>query len=169
MYILLLGNLIALIASIIMLYSGLLKNKKRVLYTQTIQICLSVISNVILGGIVGAIVNFTSVIRNILCYSDKLNLVSKIIITIFVTFLSLKFNNIGIIGLLPLISTITYLWLMNIKNIIKFKYLIIFTMILWFIYVFIIKSYSSAVFDLMTVIANMYSIIKIIAMDNKGV
>ena len=76
---------------------------------------------------------------------------------------------LGLIGILPLISTIVYLWLMNIKNIIKFKYLIIFTMILWFIYDFSIKSYSSAVFDLMTVIANMYSIIKIIAMDNKGV
>lgn len=158
---LIIGNIIALIASVIMVYSGLLKSKKKILYAQTIQICLSVVSNIVLGGIVGAIVNFISAIRNILCYKDKLNLVSKIIITIFVTGLSIKFNNIGMIGLLPLISTITYLWLMNTKNIVYFKLLIMFTMILWFIYDLFIKSFTSSIFDMMTVITNVYSIIKI--------
>ena len=162
------GNIIALIASLLMVYSGIIKQKKKFLYTQTIQIGLSVISNIVLGGIVGAIINALSCIRNILCYKDKLGLKEKIILTILALVLSLKFNNLGLIGILPLISTIAYLWLMNIKNIIKFKYLIIFTMILWFIYDFSIKSYSSAFFDLMTVIANVYSIMKIKSMDNKG-
>ena len=58
---LLLGNIIALIASFIMVYSGLLKTKKRVLYAQTIQIGLFVISNMILGWIVGVIVNIINV------------------------------------------------------------------------------------------------------------
>ncbi len=161
MYTLLLGNIIALIASVIMVYSGLLKSKKKVLYAQTIQICLSVVSNIVLGGIVGAIVNFISAIKNILCYKNKLNLLSKIIITVSVCVLSIKFNNIGIIGFLPLISTITYLWLMNTKNIIYFKLLIIFTMILWFVYDLFIKSFTSSIFDMMTVITNIYSIFKL--------
>ncbi len=156
-----LGNIIALIASIIMVYSGMLKSKQKVLYAQTIQICLSVISNIILGGIVGAIVNFISAIRNILCYKDKLNLLSKILITVSVVVLSIKFNNIGMIGFLPLISTIIYLWLMNTKNIIYFKLLIIFTMILWFVYDLFIKSFTSSIFDMMTVITNAYSIFKL--------
>ena len=37
------GNIVALIASIIMVYSGYLKQKKQILYAQTIQIGLSVL------------------------------------------------------------------------------------------------------------------------------
>ena len=158
---LLLGNIIALIASFIMVYSGLLKTKKRVLYAQTIQIGLFVISNIILGGMVGVIVNIINVIRNILCYKDKLNLLSRIILTILVTVLSIVFNNMGIIGYLPLISTVLYLWFMNTKNIVYFKLLIIFTTILWLIYDFTIKSYTSSIFDMMTVITNTYSVFKL--------
>lgn len=154
------GNIIALIASIIMVYSGYLKQKKKILYVQTIQIGLSVLSNIVLGGITGAIINAISCVRNILCYKEKLNNKSKIILIALATILSLCFNNLGTIGLLPLISTITYILLMNIKNVIKFKYLIIFTMILWFFYDLYIKSYTSACFDAMCIITNMGSIIQ---------
>ena len=75
--------------------------------------------------------------------------------------LTILFNNLGIIGYLPLLSTVVYLWLMNIKNIIHFKYLIIFTMILWAIYDFTIMSYTSCVFDVLTVLSNIISIIQI--------
>lgn len=154
------GNIIALIASIIMVYSGYLKEKKKILYIQTIQIGLSVLSNIVLGGITGAIINAISCVRNILCYKEKLNNTSKIILIALATILSLCFNNLGTIGLLPLISTITYIMLMNMKNVIKFKYLIIFTMILWFFYDLYIKSYTSACFDVMCIITNVGSIIQ---------
>lgn len=158
---LIIGNIVALIASIIMVYSGYLKQKKKILYTQTIQIGLSVLSNIILGGITGAISNLISCIRNILCYKEKLNNIAKVILIILATILSLCFNNLGFIGLLPLISTITYILLMNIRDVIKFKYLIIFTMILWLFYDIYIKSYTSACFDFMNVVANFISIFQI--------
>ena len=121
------GNIIALIASILMVYSGMLKQKKKILYFQTVQIGLSVISNIILGGITGAIINALSLIRNILCYKDKLGIKEKIVITILAIILTFKFNNLGYIGLLPLISTVSYIWLMNVEDVRKFKLLIIFT------------------------------------------
>lgn len=155
------GNVIALIASLIMVYSGAIKNKKKILYFQSIQIGLSVISNIVLGGITGAIINALSFIRNILCYKDKLGLKEKVIITFLAVILSILFNNLGIIGYLPLISTVTYLWLMNTKDVIKFKYLIIFTMVLWSLYDLIIKSYTSFVFDIFTIVTNIISIIQI--------
>ena len=155
------GNIVALVASILMVYSGILKQKKKILYVQTIQIGLSVISNIILGGIVGAIINAISWIRNVLYYKNKLGLKAKIIITLISIILSLKFNNICFIGVLPLITIIVYLWLMNINDVTKFKLLIIFTMILWFIYDLTIKSYSSSIFDLATAVVNMYSIIQL--------
>lgn len=161
------GNIIALIASIIMVYSGFLKQKKTILYTQTIQIGLSVLSNIVLGGITGAIINALSCVRNILCYKDKLDLKSKIILIFLATTLSLMFNNLGVIGLFPVISTITYILLMNTKDIIKFKWLIVFTMLMWLIYDLFIKSYTSAIFDFMNIVANIISIIQIRLQNKK--
>ena len=144
-----------------MVYSGILKEKKKILYIQTVQIGLSVISNIVLGGITGAIINAISMIRNIICYKEKLGFKERILITILSITLSLKFNNLGIIGFLPVVSTITYVWLMNIKDVKKFKLLIAFTMLLWLIYDIIIKSYTSAIFDFMTLIANVITIFQI--------
>ena len=155
------GNIIALIASILMVYSGTSKQKKKILHFQTVQIGMLVISNIILGGITGAIINALSLIRNTLCYKDKLGLKEKVVITILATILTLKFNNLGYIGLLPLISTVTYIWLMNIKNVKRFKLLIIFTMLMWFIYDIIIKSYTSAIFDFINIVANIVTLFQI--------
>ena len=158
---LILGNIVALLGSLLMVYTGLIKKKQKIILFQTVQIGLYVLSNIILGGITGAIINALSMIRNILCYKNKLGLKEKIIITILSIVLSLSFNNLGIIGLLPVISTVTYIWLIDIKNVSRFKILIIFTMILWFIYDMTIKSYTSAFFDFMNICANIISIILI--------
>ncbi len=158
---LVIGNIIALIASILMVFSGIIKKKKGVIYVQSLQIGLFVISNLVLNGISGAIINAISLVRNILCYKDRLGFKEKIIITFVSTLLTIYFNNLGLIGLLPLISTVVYLWLMTIKNIIKFKILIIFTIILWCIYDFTIQSYTAFAFDILTILTNIIAIIKI--------
>lgn len=66
------ANGIFLIGSFLMVYAGILKNKKAVLLVQTIQIILFIIGNLLLGGITGAISNALGALRNILCYFDKL-------------------------------------------------------------------------------------------------
>ena len=71
------------------------------------------------------------------------------------------FNNMGIIGLLPLVSMIIYILLMNIKDVIKFKYLIIFTMLLWFVYDLCVKLYTAACFDFLTIVTNIIAIVQI--------
>ena len=160
------GNVLALIASLLFVYSGILKNKKKILIAQCIQKGLSTISNIVLQGYSGAITHAISLIRNILCYYDKLNIVVKIIITIITIALSISFNNLGLIGLLPLISSIIYLWLMDTKDIIKFKYIMLITIILWAIYDITIKSYTSFIFGIFSAITTIISIIQI---KNKGI
>lgn len=155
------GNVIAFIAALIMVYSGLMKNKKKIIYAQSVQLGLISISDLIMGGVTGAIVNLVSCVRNILCYKNKLNITAKILITLITTILSIKFNNLGFIGLLPLISTIVYIWTMDTRNVIKLKIVIILTMITWFIYEMTIKLYISAIFDIANIIANIITIKKI--------
>ena len=169
------GNVIALAASLLMVYSGLLKKAKEVVYVQSMQIALLIASNLVLGGIPGAIVNTINLIRNIIFYNDKLNNLIKIILTALTLFLGIHFNNLGIIGYLPIIAGISYLWFMDIRDPKKFKYLNIISLILWFIYDFCIYSFSSALFDMATVVTNIIAISKlnkdkkihIIKYDNK--
>lgn len=155
---LIIGNVAALLASIAMTLSGLFKNKKQIIFMQIIQVALAVISNLVLGGYVGAIVNFINLIRNIICYKDKLDIKGIIIITILSIGLSLYFNNLGIVGLFPLVASTAYLWFMNIKEVTKFKVMIILTTILWLIYDIFIRSYTAALFDAATIITNFFTV-----------
>ena len=123
----LIANAIALIASLLMVYTGYIKKKEKILFFQTIQIGLSVISNLILGGITGAIINALGLIRNILCYKEKLNKMAQIILIILSILLGVYFNNLALIGLLPIISNVVYIVFMNIKDVIKFKYNVLYS------------------------------------------
>lgn len=152
------GNIIALIASLLMVYTGFLKNKKKIIFLQTIQILLYTVGNFLLNSIPGAIINILNCIRNILCYENKLGKKEKIIITILSIILTLKFNNLGIIGYLPGIISVSYIWLMTTKDVVKFKTLIIITTVLWFIHDIYIGLYTSAIFDFASIIANFISI-----------
>ena len=152
------GNIISLLASVLMTYSGYIKSKGKFLIVQIVQMSLSALSNFILGGITGTIINLVNIIRNVLCYKNKLNKYSIILILTLSISLSLYFNNLSFIGILPLISTILYTTLMNVKDIKKFKYLTITTMILWFIYDIYIMNYVSALFDLLTIGSNSIAI-----------
>lgn len=155
------GNIISFIASIIMVYAGYIKEKKKILFMQIIQISLSVVSNLVLGGYTGAIINALSCVRDILCYKDKLGVKEKIILIFLSVTLTLIFNNLGWIGLLPLMSTTVYIIFMNVRDVKKFKYLTIYTMLMWLIYEFYIKSYTSSVFDFFTIISCVIALIQI--------
>lgn len=152
------GNIISLLASVLMTYSGYIKSKGKFLIVQIVQMSLSALSNFILGGTTGTIINLVNIIRNVLCYKNKLNKYSIILILTLSISLSLYFNNLSFIGLLPLLSTILYTTLMNIKDIKKFKYLTIITMLLWLIYDICIMNYVSALFDLLTIGSNSIAI-----------
>lgn len=158
---LIIGNIIAFIASLLFVYSGILKKKKKILIVQIIQKGFSAISNIVLKGYSGAVVHFISLIRNILCYYDKLYLMEKIVISILTIILAIIFNNTGMLGILPLISSLIYLWFMDTKDIIKFKYLMLITIILWGTYDLSIKSYTSFGFNVFSAIATIISIIQI--------
>ena len=76
------GNIIALIGSILMVYVGVIKDKKGILVVQSLQIGLLAISNLVLNGISGFIINTINFIRNIICYKELLSLKVKIFLSI---------------------------------------------------------------------------------------
>jgi len=155
------GNLLALVASSLMIYSGILKKKDEIIYIHSVEKALSVISNIVLGGITGAITSAIGLVRNLLCYKDKLKIKEKIIIITVTLFFSLKYNNLGIIGLLPIFATVLYTLFMDTKDIIKFKILSISTTMMWLIYNIYIIAYIAAFIQSIQIIANIVSIHKL--------
>lgn len=162
------GNAIALIAAIIMTASGYIKSKEKTLFWQTIQISLNTISCFVLGANSGGIVNMLSLPRNILAYKNKLVLQAKIIIWIQTVVLSLYFNSNGWIGYLPVISTTVYIFLMDKLKDIKFKELVIFTLIMWGTHDFFVRNYVSCFFDAACIITSSIAIYRIMKERKDG-
>jgi len=164
---LILGNAIALFAASFSIILGIIKNRKKIIYIQILQSFTYAISNIILGGISGAIADLIGVIRNILCYKEKLTKVAILSLIILSTLLTLVFNNLSFIGFLPLFSTIIYTSFMNEKNPLKFKLLFLINSILWFFYSLVIKNYPSAIFNLFAIIASAITAYQIYKKQNK--
>ena len=143
---LIIGNVVALLASLFMVYSGILKKKTQILIAQNIQIILLIISNIILGGISGAISNTAGLIRNLLYQKKWLKMPVKILLTVISSAIAIKLNTEGLVGYLPLLANAVYIFLMDLKDVKKFKLLLI--------------SYTSAVFDFATIVANITVLIK---------
>ena len=147
----LIANIIGLIGSILMVLMGLLKKKKDVLLAQNVQLILLGISNCMMGGYIGAIVNAIALFRNILWGKGKLNMFWIVIIMIVTITIGVIFNTKGPIGYLPVIAMLIFLLFMNIKDMIKFKMMTAVVMFLWFIYDLELGVYTTALFDLITV------------------
>lgn len=157
----LIGNLISLVASVIMTTSGFFKSQKKTLFWQSIQISLNALSCFVLKAYSGAIVNCLSLPRNILAYKEKLTPPVKLIIGIITVVLSVIFNSTGIIGYLPIISTVVYISLMDKLKDAPFKLLVIFTLILWGIHDFYVKNYVQSFFDVACIVTSAIAIWRI--------
>lgn len=157
----LIGNIIALIASFIIIYYGFEKNKKKILFAQIIECILAIAYNFFLQGYTAIIVDILNIILLILGYKEKITFTIKLLINLCAIVLAFFFNNLGIIGFIPIIIIIIYSWGLNTKNIIKFKLLNILLLILWVIHDLTIKSYPSVICELLGIIGSLYSIYKI--------
>ena len=156
------GNIIALLASFFMVLAGCINNKKGVLSVQTIQLILLTVSTFILGGYAGTIINALSVGRNILCYKERFNLNWRIVFSALSIVIPLWVDNLSLIGVLPIISSLLYIWFINEKDMVKIKWLLIVTALLWFIYDILIQSYTSAIFNFLCAILALVTLIKLL-------
>ena len=151
------------VACVIMVCIGLLKTRKQVLWWQSVQIGLMTIASSFLGTIPGLIANIIGLVRNVLSYNSKLNKVTQVLLSLISVVCILVFNNIGWLGLLPMVATVTYNFIINTKDVTKLKIVLLSTSIMWAVHDFAIQSYIAGVFD---VFSAMTCIIGIIHKEN---
>lgn len=152
------GNVVMFIGAALMSIIGLFKNKKTIIAAQTGQISLMTAGSLLLGSIPGAVVNALSIVRNLLCYNGKLTKTVKGILIFLTVTISVIFNNIGIVGFLPIIASVAFIVFMDTENVVELKWLIIATASMWMIHDIYIQAYSVVPFDILTIITNFVSL-----------
>ena len=150
----LIANIIDFLASILMVASGSIKKKAKILAVQIIQLLMQSVSMLLLGGITGAVNNVLSCLRNYICYKEKMNAVWKAVLIVASIALTLLLNDQGLLGLIPVVVCTVYILLMDIKDPIAFKLLVTLTFVPWVFYHFFIGAYVAAIFDTLSVITN---------------
>ena len=148
------ANVIDFLASILMVASGSIKKKAKILAVQIVQLLMQSVSMLLLGGITGAVNNVLSCLRNYLCYKEKLNPLWKAFLIVASIGLTILLNDQGLLGLIPVVVCTVYILLMDIKDPIAFKLLVTLTFVPWVFYHFYLGAYVATVFDTLSVITN---------------
>lgn len=164
---LVLGNFIMLIGSILMVLCGYIKSAKRTILVQGFQMFLMGLGNIFLGSSTAAFMNFFAIIRNIVCYKGKLNNYWKVLFIIVSASVGLAINSLGFIGVLPILASGIFTLLMGVDNDSKLKKVIIFTNILWLIHDIFILSYFAAIFDILGIVTCIIALYRIKKEKNK--
>lgn len=152
---LILGNILDLIASLLLIYSGTLYVRRQILVVDMFRGFLSAFGRLILGSFTGFVSSTSTFVRNLLYYKGKLSLKNKLIVGFLTIFLSLKFGNISFLSLIPTAISVSYLFLFDMEKIENFKLLNAFYSALWFIYKIYIRSFLSAAVEILVLITNL--------------
>ena len=155
------GNVISFAGAMLMVAIGLLKTRKSILLTQCAMFGLMGASNIILGGLTGAVSSLVSIIRNLFCLKGPLSVQFKLFIIIVQVLLSARVNTLGWIGWLPIISACFYTWMIDVKDETMLKTVLIIAQSMWFIYDLTIQNYVAFTFDILTILSNLYGMISL--------
>lgn len=158
MNIILIANAISLIGAGLMILAGLIKSKRNILLTQCIQFTLMGVSNFLLGGISGTISNVLSILRNLFTFRWTLTPLWKFIFIAVQAGLTIVGNTLGWLGWIPVVSVASLTLILDTKNEILLKAVIIFGLVLWVIFDLALLNYVSAAFDVFAIVTNLIGI-----------
>lgn len=150
----LLGNLSALAGCTIMVCTGLIKQKKHILATQCIQFLFMGLANLALGAHAGVVANVVSIARNLVFCKVEATMVLKLLFTVLQIALTLEAAMQNLYEWLPILGVVIFTFSLNLRSPVRFKLIIIFTMVLWLIYDLHHHNYVSALFDALTILSN---------------
>lgn len=156
--ILLIGNALAFMGCILMVLTGVIKKKERVLYVQCVQFALMGGGNFVLGAYSGVVANVLSIVRNLIFAKTGGTKWLKIAFIAVQAAITLLTGDGGVLIWLPVIATVALTWALDTSNIVVFKLAIAFGQLMWMIYDFNYQNYVGFVFDIMAVVSNLWGI-----------
>ena len=143
---LILGNIFAALGAACVVISVAKKNKKDLIWWQAINIFFSILANVALFAYAALITNCFGIIRNILFCKNKLTSKATFILSAVCLITGTYMNNLGVIGLLAVIASVSYtIFMYTTKNEQQMRYALTINMLLWFIHNLYVQAYPSAI------------------------
>lgn len=155
------GNIISLIACTVMVLIGFIKNKNRFLAMQILQFALNAVSRLFLGAVGGAIGSIISLVRNIIIAKWKCTKWLKFALIAIQILLSAGTFTLNPITWLPILAAGTFTWYIDTDDVMRFKWVVIITAVMWAVYDLYHLNFVSVWFDAFTVASNGWSMIQI--------
>ena len=156
------GNMISFVAAVLLGLSCWSRNSRRVFIYQLGENLIYSLSAIVFGSYSAAVSTLLSAVRSLLivkgCYTKKY----MCFFAVSTAVLGMITNTKGVIGLLPVIATVQFAYgsyrFTDIKGI---KWMFIINLILWDIYAFWIKDFSSAIAWAITLMITVVSLVKV--------
>lgn len=163
---LIVGNFFSLLSAICIWVSVVKQSKKDFMYWQIGDTFFGIVANVALYAYAALVISIICFVRNILSFMDKLTQKITIVLLLISVVVGLYANNLGAIGLLPIIASASYTVCIYLtKNEQQMRYALMINMGLWFIHNLYVQAYPSAVANIVLCFWTGWQIVKYI--ENK--
>lgn len=157
---LIIGNIISFIAAVFLGISCYAKDRKKIFSYQLVNCATYTVASYFFGTYAAITTLFFCCLRSILIIKDKYSAAVAYALTIAIIAFGILTNNRGIVGLLPVIASVLYsLCCYYIKDPNLTRYSILVNEIIWVIYAFIIKDFSTGICDTIIIIVDITAII----------
>ena len=157
----LLAQVFSAIGALCVAISSFAKSKNKMLVWQITDYIFTAIANLLLGGYTGALTISISIIRNSLMVKKQMTKTILTILIVIQIIVGTYLNQLGLIGYLPIISSVSYSLAIAITpNLQWLRWVIIENMLLWLIYDLTIQAYPATVTDITITLTTLIAIIK---------
>lgn len=103
-----LGNIASLLSCLLDSFSATKKNKKDMIRIQCFSVLIYMVANMFLQAYSAIVQNVCALVRNVLAANEIKNKIVEYIIIAAALFFGIYFNNLGLIGLLPVFGNVEY-------------------------------------------------------------
>ena len=155
------GNILGLLGSTMMSLAGIVKDKKRLLLVMCVQYVFLGSANFCLGAYAAVVTCFFGIAMTFLTMNQRFGTVMKILFSAANTVFILAVNKAGLVGLLPLVSMLMFIWALDAKNTVILKTAVAAGMVIWAVHDFYFGNYTTFCFDIVTFVTNMIGIWRI--------
>lgn len=139
------AEVLALLGFILYIYAVIQTNNRSLFRINLLENAINLIKNLLLGGFTAVIVQVFGTISLYLKTKNKFTGYIVYVVVISQIIVGLLVNNKGYLGLLPIIASSSYYFLITkINSNIKIKLLLASNLMIWVIYYIIIKDYVGA-------------------------
>lgn len=168
MWIVVIANIVQLLSAAVEFISNTIKRRKTTIKLQIVSRVLDSTTDILLQGYSGLVVDAADAVRNTLNYRDQLTPRRQFLLVIATITLIPFVNNLGVIGLLPLLATVFFTCTARTRDPYKFKLINALNFLPWVVYDFTIQAYVSMAGDILSIVLCVVAAIRIKRREDKA-